>query len=1046
MHDKAAMHAFWSFYEPRATAISEAVSGVLSALHTAPPDEAIAPDQAADRERHERALQRLAILEDRWAPYLASLREQGVLAALSGHGYAAWYERIKAHRGALRAQLAGFLRDEPTRDEVAAASRISHGLDCLLDIMVETTSEAYFTTKDGLAAASDERYRSMFDKSPLPMWMYDRETLRFLAVNDAAVRHYGYSRDEFAKMTLTDIRPSEDAPALLDHVGRTAGSSDARLWRHRRRDGALITVEIRGNDFVMEGRNVRLVLVHDVTDREESREALRKTEDQLRHAQKMDAIGQLAGGVAHDFNNLLTVIESYACILLDALDATDPRHEDALQVKRAAERASMVTRQLLTVSRHNVVQPQPINLGDLVAGFMPLLKRLVGQGIAMVVQPAEVPPVIADPGQIEQVLMNLAVNARDAMGGRGRLTIETELLQLDDEGARLRALPPGDYVVLALTDTGTGMAPEVQARIFEPFFTTKEAGRGTGLGLSIVHGVIAQAGGAISLYSELGHGTTFRVHLPVAAQGAEVRRREPQPAPRVLPPVTVLVIDDHPEVRSVATRILGDAGCHILEAASASEAQQLCIEHDGAIDVAVLDVVLADGHGADLADQLCALRPQIRVILMSGYPAGALNSNGAPPRDLLPKPFTPSELRAAVARVLGPAPTGEPAAAPAARESDGRARVMVVDDDVDVRRAISRALRKAKFAVTDVAGASAATAALEAGAFDVIVSDVHMPDGDGLHLIRAVRRIDLDVPVVLMTGVPDVSTAAAAVEYGAFRYLTKPVDVVELADIVQRAARAHALARLRRKALTVSGAPAGAADRAGLEVRFEQAIDQLWMAFQPIFDARTQTLFGVEALLRSSEPSMPGPQHVLDAATQLGQLALLGRRVRALSARALSPGNQPMTLFVNLHPEDLGDIDLIARDAPLTELAPRVILEITERASLTSSPELVARLARLRTLGFRIAVDDIGAGYSGLTSFTELMPEIVKIDMSLVRNVHQSAVKQQTIRALCNLCHEVGCLVVGEGVETKDENDCIVDLGCDLVQGYLLGRPSRELP
>src|SRR5262249_7941929 len=156
----------------------------------------------------------------------------------------------------------------------------------------------------------------------------DRETLRFLAVNDAAVRHYGYSRDEFATMTLTDIRPSEDAPALLDHLGRASGPSDARLWRHRKRDGALITVAIRGSDFVMEGRNVRLVLVHDVTDREEAREALRKTEDQLRHAQKTDAIGQLAGGVAHDFNNLLTVIESYACILLDALEATDPRHED----------------------------------------------------------------------------------------------------------------------------------------------------------------------------------------------------------------------------------------------------------------------------------------------------------------------------------------------------------------------------------------------------------------------------------------------------------------------------------------------------------------------------------------------------------------------------------------------------------------------------------------------------------------------------------------------------------------------------------------------
>src|SRR6185436_3216750 len=191
--------------------------------------EPIAPEPAPEPapERNERALQRLAILDDRWLPYLASLREQGVFAALSGHGYTAWYDRIKAFRGALREQLAAFLGADATRDDVAAAGRVSHGLDCMLDVMVETTSEAYFTTKDGMAAASDERYRSMFDKSPLPMWMYDRETLRFLAVNDAAVRHYGYSRDQFATMTLTDIRPSEDALALLDDVGRASGVSDA---------------------------------------------------------------------------------------------------------------------------------------------------------------------------------------------------------------------------------------------------------------------------------------------------------------------------------------------------------------------------------------------------------------------------------------------------------------------------------------------------------------------------------------------------------------------------------------------------------------------------------------------------------------------------------------------------------------------------------------------------------------------------------------------------------------------------------------------------
>jgi EAL domain-containing protein (putative c-di-GMP-specific phosphodiesterase class I)/ActR/RegA family two-component response regulator len=372
--------------------------------------------------------------------------------------------------------------------------------------------------------------------------------------------------------------------------------------------------------------------------------------------------------------------------------------------------------------------------------------------------------------------------------------------------------------------------------------------------------------------------------------------------------------------------------------------------------------------------------------------------------------------------------------------------VLLVDDDGQLRSVIARTLRKAAFEVVDVDSAQTAIAQLESGSFDVILSDVYMPDGTGLDLLRAVRRVDLDIPVVLMSGTPDLDSATAAVEYGAFRYLTKPLDRDVAGKVLRQAARVHTLARLRREGFAVTGTQVGAVDRAGLEVRFAQAIDRVWMVFQPIVVAKTGALFGVEALLRSSEPSMPGPQQVLDAATQLGLLARLGRRVRSLSGAAFASRTDGVNLFVNLHPEDLADIDLIAEEAPLTRIAPRVILEITERASLASCSELATRLARLRELGFRIAIDDIGAGYSGLTSFTELMPEVVKIDMALIRGIHASVLKQRTVSALCNLCHDVGCVVVGEGVETADERDCLVALGCDLLQGYLLGRPARELP
>jgi EAL domain-containing protein (putative c-di-GMP-specific phosphodiesterase class I) len=445
-----------------------------------------------------------------------------------------------------------------------------------------------------------------------------------------------------------------------------------------------------------------------------------------------------------------------------------------------------------------------------------------------------------------------------------------------------------------------------------------------------------------------------------------------------------------------------------------------------------------------LTHQLRELRPSITTLMMSGYPAGALTPTGGVPADLLAKPFTPSQLRAAVARAARV--TNDHDQAPAPEPPSVRPRVLIVDDEETLRKAIGRILRRAGFDVVEVDGGRAAIAALEAKSFDVILSDVHMPDGGGLDLLRSVRRVDLDVPMLLMSGAPDVESAAKAVEYGAFRYLAKPIDTEELAKVVHHATRAHALARLRREAFSVSGVQTGAVDRAGMEVRFEQALSGLWMAYQPIVEARSGALFGVEALMRSNEPSLPNPGSVLDAATQLGRLAQVGRRIRSLAANALAPRNSATALFVNLHPEDLMDIDLIAESAPLTRIASRVVLEVTERTSLETSRELSERLDYLRKLGFRLAVDDIGAGYSGLTSFAELTPEIVKIDMSLVRDVHVSALKQRTIAAICKLCHEVGCTVVGEGVETVDERDCLIALGCDLLQGYLVARPSKDLP
>jgi PAS domain S-box-containing protein len=1041
------MREFWTFYEPRRSTIT---ARMLATAMRSPEWAAIlanAPADVLDQQQEEsHRLQAQAILENRWEPYLASLAAQGEQYARLGVSYSAWFELIRAYRDSVREQLAVLLDEDP--HELEHVFAISQGMMALTDLAIARIGEAYLAAQQANIARSEDRYRALFEQSPLPMWMFDRETLCFVLVNDAAVEAYGYGKDEFATMTLADIRPREDVADLKASVDHASGLlAEPRIWRHRKKDGTIVLVEVRANDFEIDGRCVRLAQIQDVTERVKAEQALHKTKEQLRHAQKMEAIGRLAGGVAHDFNNVLTVVTSYACMLEDSFDTSDARHEDASEIRRAAERATGVTRQLLALSRHSIVAPSSLDLDEVVAGLMSMLRRLVGERVTIVQHRGRVPAVIADTGQMEQVLMNLAVNGRDAMPDGGRLTIETRTIEIDAEGAEVRRLPPGRYVELAVTDTGVGMDAETQNRIFDPFFTTKDANQGTGLGLSIVHGIVSQAGGSIAVYSERGHGSTFRIHLPVAQVEVAAPEQPRIAAPKTLPPMRILVVDDQRDLRTVACRVLQEAGCSVVEASTAEEARRICVSDEEPIDLVLVDVVLPDARGDALLRQLRELRPAVRFVQMSGYPAGALTPSGGTPEHLLAKPFSPQELRAAIARACGlPGESAMAGNGVVSAPNGISRRALVADDDAEMRRSVGRLLRKAGFEVVDVDSGFRAISALEAQRFDVVVSDVQMPDGGGLDLLRAVRRVDLDVPVILMTGEPSVTAAAEAVEHGAFRYLTKPLDTPGFMKIVEHAARAHAMARIRREAYSITGAHGGTTDRAGLEVRFAQALDGMWMAFQPIVDAKTGAPFGVEALMRSNEPSIPNPPALLDAASQLGRLPLIGRKVRELSSAAIASRTDDLALFVNLHPDDLFDVDLIADRAALTRVAPRVILEVTERASLDSSARLTERIARLRQLGFRLAVDDIGAGYSGLTSFTELMPEVVKIDMSLVRDVHKSALKQRTIGALCKLCRDVGTLVVGEGVETSEERDTLVGLGCDLLQGYLIGRPQRELP
>jgi EAL domain-containing protein (putative c-di-GMP-specific phosphodiesterase class I) len=372
-------------------------------------------------------------------------------------------------------------------------------------------------------------------------------------------------------------------------------------------------------------------------------------------------------------------------------------------------------------------------------------------------------------------------------------------------------------------------------------------------------------------------------------------------------------------------------------------------------------------------------------------------------------------------------------------------RLLLVDDDPAIIRACGRNLARHGVTVETATNGKEAVERAKGASFDVIVSDISMPQMTGLEFLRAVRAHDLDVPVILMTGAPDVESAIRAVEWGAFRYLTKPVADQELWETIQRAARFHKLARVKSEALALPGQGGERiGEQAALEVRFASSVDLMWMAFQPIVSWRQRRTFGYEALLRSDEPSMRTPVDILDAAERLGRLPELGRTVRArVAAEAAAPGAAATKLFVNLHSADLNDEELYAADSPLSRIAARVVLEVTERASLCGVKGVAACVARLKALGFQIAIDDLGAGYAGLSSFTQLEPAVAKLDMSLVRGVDADSRRQSIVRSMTRLCDELGIRVVAEGVETAAERDMLAQLGCDLLQGYLFGKPQK---
>ena len=376
--------------------------------------------------------------------------------------------------------------------------------------------------------------------------------------------------------------------------------------------------------------------------------------------------------------------------------------------------------------------------------------------------------------------------------------------------------------------------------------------------------------------------------------------------------------------------------------------------------------------------------------------------------------------------------------------SERTRQILVVDDEDGVRAALARALRGAGYIVTAVSSVQEAKQHISSSTFDLIISDLHMPIEGGLELLESIRESDPDLPVILITGAPTTESAVGALQLKATGYFTKPIDPPRLLGEITRVLKMRELADVRRDAHEITRKDS--AERGELGRAFDSALEQLYMVFQPVVVWPAREVYGYEALMRTKERSLGNPQVLLDTAERLGRLNDLGRAVRRRCAQAAKEAPDNVPLLVNLHPIDLADPEMYAPSSPLSDVASRVVLEITERAQLETVPDVEKRIANLRAMGFRVAIDDIGAGYSGLNSFALLRPDFVKIDMALVRGIDADSVKRRLTTLLVQLCADLSIGVIAEGVETKAERDALSEIGCDLLQGYLFAKPSAPFP